>query len=58
MLAMVGWNGYRVGEYIYLLTELCITFGKTDSAEKLIMQLKRNSSVGKKEIRELESQLQ
>ena len=29
-----------------------------DSAEKLIRQLKRNSSVGKKEVRELESRLQ
>ena len=46
------------GEYIYFLAALCITFGKTDSAEKLISQLKHNSSVGKKEIRELESQLQ
>lgn len=45
-------------EYIYLLTELCITFSKMDSAEKLIRQLKRNSSVGKKEVRELESRLQ
>ena len=35
-------------EYIYLLTESCITFGKTDIAEKLIRQLKRSSSSGKK----------
>ncbi len=38
--------------------EKCITFSKTDSAEKLIRQLKRNSSVGKKEVRELEIRLQ
>lgn len=45
-------------EYIYLLAEACITFGKTDIAEKLIRQLKRSSSVGKKEVRELENRLQ
>lgn len=45
-------------EYIYLLTESCITFGKTDIAEKLIGQLKRSSSAGKKEARELQIRLQ
>lgn len=45
-------------EYIYLLAEACITFGKTDMAEKLIRQLKRSSSVGKKNARELENRLQ
>lgn len=45
-------------EYIYLLAEACITFGKTNMAEKLIGQLKRSSSVGKREARELENRLQ
>ena len=45
-------------EFIYLLTASCITFGKTDSAEKLIRQLKRSSSSGKKEARKLETRLQ
>lgn len=45
-------------EYIYLLAEACITFGKTNMAEKLIGQLKRSLSVGKREARELENRLQ
>ncbi len=45
-------------EYIYLLAEACITFGKTSMAEKLIGQLKRSSSVGKREAKELENRLQ
>lgn len=45
-------------EYIYLLTAACITFGKTDIAEKLIGQLKHSSLVGKKEAGELENRLQ
>ena len=45
-------------EYIYLLAESCITFGKTDIAEKLILQLKRSSPSGKKEARELKARLQ
>lgn len=45
-------------EYIYLLTEACITFDKPDIAEKLIGQLKRSSAVGKREARELENRLQ
>lgn len=44
-------------EYIYLLTEACITFGKTDIAEMLIGQL-RSLPTGKKEARELENRLQ
>lgn len=45
-------------EYIYLLATSCITFGETDIAEKLIRQLKRSSTSGKKEARELELLLQ
>lgn len=45
-------------EYVYLLASACITFGKTDIAEKLIGQLKRSSPIGKKEARELEKRLQ
>lgn len=45
-------------EYTYLLAESCITFGKTEIAEKLIRQLKHSSAVGKKEARELENRLQ
>lgn len=45
-------------EYVYLLASACITFGKTDIAEKLIRQLKRSSPIGKKEARELENRLQ
>lgn len=44
-------------EYIYLLADVCITFDKTDIAEKLIRQLKRSSPGGKKEARELEERL-
>lgn len=44
-------------EYIYLLADVCITFDKTDIAEKLIRELKRSAPGGKKEARELEDRL-
>lgn len=45
-------------EYIYILTKACITFGWTKEAEKLILQLKNSSSVGKKAAKHLDELLQ
>ncbi len=45
-------------EYLYLLTEACITFGYTKEAEKLLQQLKLGSVFGKRAAKQLKIRLQ
>ena len=45
-------------EYLYLLTETCITFGYTKEAEKLLQQLKSGSVSGKRVAKQLKLRLQ
>ncbi len=45
-------------EYLYLLTEACITFGYTKEAEKLLQQLKLGSVSGKRVAKQLKARLQ
>lgn len=45
-------------EYLYLLVDTCIIFGRTKEAEKLIVQLKNSSPVGKKAAKHLNERLQ
>ncbi len=45
-------------EYVYLLTEACITFGYTKEAEKLLQQLKLGSVSGKRAAKQLKARLQ
>lgn len=45
-------------EYLYLLTEACITFGYTKETEKLLQQLKSGSVSGKRVAKQLKLRLQ
>ncbi len=45
-------------EYLYLMTEACITFGYTKEAEKLLQQLKSGSVSGKRVAKQLKLRLQ
>ena len=45
-------------EYLYLLADACITFGYTKEANKLILQLRSSSAVGKKAAKHLDERQQ
>ena len=57
LLAYQQQNHVVSEEYLYLLANVCITFGWTENVEKLLVKLKKSSPAGQKAAKHLEERL-